>query len=146
MIKPKNPKDVQWQKNEKSNPHHRPKATFDILMAKYKEGRADIREHDNWIIRNPKSDSPVSLGQVSTSAAGSSSSKRSRTPPWQNLEGRDHHQQDYHLVPYFSIGPPMSGPWGPPPMMYLPCPPWTRVVQTVGSTVDALLVGMVRTC
>jgi hypothetical protein len=26
-------------------------------------------------------------------------------------------------MPYFSIGPPMPGLWGPPPMMYLPCPP-----------------------
>jgi hypothetical protein len=30
-------------------------------MAKYKEGRADIRGRENWIIRNAKSDSPVSL-------------------------------------------------------------------------------------
>jgi hypothetical protein len=28
-------------------------------------------------------------------------------------------------TPYFSIGPPMPGPWGPPPMMYPSCPPWT---------------------
>jgi hypothetical protein len=27
-------------------------------------------------------------------------------------------------VPYFPIGPPMLGSWGPPPMMYPPCPPW----------------------
>jgi hypothetical protein len=27
---------------------------------------------------------------------------------------------------YFLIGPPMPGSWGPPPMMYSPCPPWTR--------------------
>jgi hypothetical protein len=27
-----------------------PKATFKILMAKYKEGRADIRGHKNWTI------------------------------------------------------------------------------------------------
>jgi hypothetical protein len=27
---------------------------------------------------------------------------------------------------YFLIGPPMPRPWGPPPMMYLPCPPWVR--------------------
>jgi hypothetical protein len=24
----------------------------------------------------------------------------------------------------FSVGPPMPGIWGPPPMMYPPCPPW----------------------
>jgi hypothetical protein len=27
-------------------------------------------------------------------------------------------------VPYFPVGPPMHGPWGPPLMMYLLCPPW----------------------
>jgi hypothetical protein len=37
MIKPKNPKDGQWQKNEGGKPQYHPKATFDILMAKYKE-------------------------------------------------------------------------------------------------------------
>jgi hypothetical protein len=47
MIKPKSPKDDQWQKNERSKPQQCPKATFDILMAKYKEGRADIKEHEN---------------------------------------------------------------------------------------------------
>jgi hypothetical protein len=50
MIKPKSAKDGQWQKNERSKPHQRLKATFDILMAKYKEGMADIGEHKNRII------------------------------------------------------------------------------------------------
>jgi hypothetical protein len=59
----------------------RPKATFDILMAKYKEGRADIRGHENQTIQNTKSDSPVSLSQTSTSVARSSSSIRPRTSP-----------------------------------------------------------------
>jgi hypothetical protein len=36
MIKPKSPKDGQCQKNERSKPHQRPKATFDIIMVKYK--------------------------------------------------------------------------------------------------------------
>jgi hypothetical protein len=82
MIKPKSLKDSQWQKNERIKPQHRPKATFDILLAKYKEGRADIREHENWTIRNAKPDSPVSLSQAITSTEGSSSKKRSRTLPW----------------------------------------------------------------
>jgi hypothetical protein len=30
-------------KNERGKPQRRPKATFNILMAKYKEGRAGIR-------------------------------------------------------------------------------------------------------
>jgi hypothetical protein len=38
MIKPKSPSDRLWQK-EGSKPQRCPKATFDILMAKYKEGR-----------------------------------------------------------------------------------------------------------
>jgi hypothetical protein len=81
MIKPKSLKDGQWQKNERSKPQQHPKATFDILLTKYKEGRADIRGHKNWTIRNPKSESPISLGQANTFITGSSSSKRSRTPP-----------------------------------------------------------------
>jgi hypothetical protein len=43
MIKLKSMKDGQWQKNEGGKPQRGPKATFDILMAKYKEGRAGIR-------------------------------------------------------------------------------------------------------
>jgi hypothetical protein len=47
MIKPKSPKDGQWQKNEGSRPQRCPKATFNILMAKYKEARAGIRGRKN---------------------------------------------------------------------------------------------------
>jgi hypothetical protein len=47
MIKPKSPKDGQWQKNEGGKPQQCPKATFHILMAKYKEGRAGIRCCEN---------------------------------------------------------------------------------------------------
>jgi hypothetical protein len=54
MIKPKSLNDGQWQKNEGSKPQQRPKATFNILMAKYREGRASIRGHKNWTIRNAK--------------------------------------------------------------------------------------------
>jgi hypothetical protein len=77
MIKPKSLNDGQWQKNEGGGgkPQRCPKATFNILMAKYKEGRAGIRGHNNWTIRNTKPDSPISLGQAITSIAGSSSGK-----------------------------------------------------------------------
>jgi hypothetical protein len=44
IIKSKSLNDGQWQKNERSKPRQRPKATFDILLAKYKEGRVSIRE------------------------------------------------------------------------------------------------------
>jgi hypothetical protein len=47
MIKPKSPKTGQWKKNEKNKPQSRPKAIFDILMPKYKEGRAGMMEHEN---------------------------------------------------------------------------------------------------
>jgi hypothetical protein len=76
-IKPKSPKDGQWQKNEGGKPQCRPKATINILLAKYKEGRAGIKGRKNHTIWNPKPDSPVSLNRASTSAAGSSSDKRS---------------------------------------------------------------------
>jgi hypothetical protein len=45
IIKPKSPKGGHWQKNEGCKPQQRPKATFHILMAKYKEVRAGIRGH-----------------------------------------------------------------------------------------------------
>jgi hypothetical protein len=76
-IKLKSLKDGQWQKNEGSKPQRRPKATFDFLMAKYKEGRAAINGCKNWTTRNTKSDSLISLSQASSSATGSSSGKRS---------------------------------------------------------------------
>jgi hypothetical protein len=69
-------------KRMRDKPQQRPNVTFDILMAKYKEGSADIMEHKNRTIRNVKLDSPVSLSQASNFAVGSSSAKRSRTPPW----------------------------------------------------------------
>jgi hypothetical protein len=59
----------------RGKPQCRPKATFDILMAKYKEGRASVRWHKNQTIWNPKPDSPISLSQVNSSAARSSFGK-----------------------------------------------------------------------
>jgi hypothetical protein len=47
MIKPKSPKDDKWQRNEGSKPQRCSEATFDILMAKYKEGRADVMGCEN---------------------------------------------------------------------------------------------------
>jgi hypothetical protein len=52
MIIPKSMKDGQWKKNERSKLHQCPMATFDILMAKYREDRASIRKHENLIIRS----------------------------------------------------------------------------------------------
>jgi hypothetical protein len=75
MIKLKSPMDGQWQKNERSKPQQCPKASFDILMAMYKEGRDGIREHENQTIQNAKLDSLVSLSQASTSTVESLSSK-----------------------------------------------------------------------
>jgi translation initiation factor IF-1 len=93
LIKPKSPKDGQWEKNGGGGaPQRHPNATFDILMAKYMEGRAHIRGRENRTIRNPKLDSPVSLSQSSNSVAGSLSDKQSRTLPHQKSEGRGHHQ------------------------------------------------------
>jgi hypothetical protein len=50
MIKPKHLKDDQWQRNEGTKLQWCPKVTFDILMAKYKEGRAGIIGHENQTI------------------------------------------------------------------------------------------------
>jgi hypothetical protein len=53
MIKPKSPKDGPWQKNKRSKPQQRPEATFDMLMAKYKEGMAGI-----WGVKTEQSEIP----------------------------------------------------------------------------------------
>jgi hypothetical protein len=53
MMKPKSPKDGQWKKNQRTKPQSCPKATFDILMAKYREGMANISERKNWTIWFP---------------------------------------------------------------------------------------------
>jgi hypothetical protein len=142
MIKPKSLKVGQWQKNEGSKPQKRLKATFGILMAKYQEGRADIRGRENWTILNPKSDSPICLSQASTSIAGSSSGKRSQTPLRQNSEGQVCRRQGYHPTPYFSVGLPMLGPWG---ASADDVSTLGEVVRAMGSTTDALPSGMVKT-
>jgi hypothetical protein len=124
MIKPKSPKDGQWQKMRGAsyNVTQRPPSTSSWSSTR-KAGLAS-GQCENQTIQNPKPNSAVSLSQASTSAAGSSSSKQSRTPQQQNSEGRNCHHQDYHQAPDFSVRPPMSGPWGPAPMMFPPCPPW----------------------
>jgi hypothetical protein len=53
MIRPKNPEIGRWKKNERSKPQSRPKVTFDILMAKYRDGKAGIRGFPNWTIWFP---------------------------------------------------------------------------------------------
>jgi hypothetical protein len=79
MIWPKNPEIGQWKKNERSKPRSHSKVTFNILMAKYRDGKANFRGHENRSIRFPKPDYPVSLDQSSTSMAARSSSNQSMT-------------------------------------------------------------------
>jgi hypothetical protein len=79
MIKPKSLKDAQWQKNEGGKLQRRPKATFDILMAKYKEGRVGVMGCKNRMIQNTKLDNQISLSRASSFAARRSSGKQSRT-------------------------------------------------------------------
>jgi hypothetical protein len=43
MIRPKNLEIGRWKKNERSKPRSHPKVTFDILMAKYKDGKAGFK-------------------------------------------------------------------------------------------------------
>jgi hypothetical protein len=51
MIRPKNPKIGRWKNNEGSKPPSHPKVTFDILMAKYRGGKASIKSRENRTIR-----------------------------------------------------------------------------------------------
>jgi hypothetical protein len=53
MIRPKNPEIGRWTKNEGSRPRSRPKVTSDVIMAKYRDGKADIMGHENRTIRFP---------------------------------------------------------------------------------------------
>jgi hypothetical protein len=53
MIRHKNPKIGWWKKNERSKPRSHPKVTFNILMAKYRDGKASIRGHKNRTIQFP---------------------------------------------------------------------------------------------
>jgi hypothetical protein len=46
-----NPEIDRWKKNERSKPRSYPKITFDILMAKYRDGKSGIRGRKNWTIR-----------------------------------------------------------------------------------------------
>jgi hypothetical protein len=43
MIRPKNLEIGRWKKNERSKPRSHPKVTFNILMAKYKDGKAGFK-------------------------------------------------------------------------------------------------------
>jgi hypothetical protein len=52
MIRPKNLEIGQWKK-ERSKPQSCPKVTFDILMARYRDGKVGIRGHENWTIQFP---------------------------------------------------------------------------------------------
>jgi hypothetical protein len=52
-IRPKNPEIGRWKKNERSKQHSHPKVTFDILMAKYRDGKASIRGRKNQTIQFP---------------------------------------------------------------------------------------------
>jgi hypothetical protein len=51
MIRPENLEIGRWKKNERSKPRSHQKVTFDVLMAKYRYGKADIKGHENRIIR-----------------------------------------------------------------------------------------------
>jgi hypothetical protein len=62
-------------KNERSKPQSSLNANFNILMAKYRDGRAGIRGHENCTIQNTNLNNPVSLCQANTSVTGSSSNK-----------------------------------------------------------------------
>jgi hypothetical protein len=75
MIRPENTEIGRWKKNERSKSRSRLIATFNILMAKYRDGEADIRGRGNWTIWFPISDHLVFLYQASTSKAGSSSNQ-----------------------------------------------------------------------
>jgi hypothetical protein len=47
MIRPKNLEISRWKKNERSKPRSRPKVTFNILMAKYGDGKAGFKDRKN---------------------------------------------------------------------------------------------------
>jgi virulence-associated protein VagC len=78
MIRPKNLKIDRWKKNERSKQQSHPKVTFDVLMAKYRDGKADFWGRKNWTIQFPKPDYLVSLDQASTSTTANLGHRRDR--------------------------------------------------------------------
>jgi hypothetical protein len=50
MIRPKISEIGRWKKNKRSKLRFHPKATFDILMAKYRDGNAGIKGRENRTI------------------------------------------------------------------------------------------------
>jgi hypothetical protein len=53
MMRVKNLEIGRWKKNERSKSRSHPKVTFDILMAKYRDGKAGIRGRKQQIIWFP---------------------------------------------------------------------------------------------
>jgi hypothetical protein len=51
MTRHKNLEIDRWKKNKRSKLRSRPKVTVDILMDKYKDGKVDIRGHENQTIQ-----------------------------------------------------------------------------------------------
>jgi hypothetical protein len=61
MIKPKSLKDGQWQKNEGASRNTAQKPTLTSSWPSIMKAGPASGGAENWIIRNPKPDSPVTL-------------------------------------------------------------------------------------
>jgi hypothetical protein len=81
IIRPKNLEIGRWKKNERSKPRSHPKVTFNIPMAKYRDGKAGFRGLKNRTTQFLKLDYLVSLDQASTSTTASSYGNQSWAPP-----------------------------------------------------------------
>jgi hypothetical protein len=115
---------VQPSQAESRGYHRRRTATEDDQTKKFK-GWPMVEEQAGQASTMPMPPSTSSWPSTrkAESASGGMKTRPSGIPsqivPCQNSEDRDRRQQNYHLVPYFLIGPPMPELWGP-----LPCPPW----------------------
>jgi hypothetical protein len=103
IIKPKSMKGAQWQKNEgggaSRNNTQKPPSTFSWLSIRKAGPASGVARTGPSIIAN-----------------------QTVRFPWVRPA---HLQPGAHSpAPYFLVGPPMPEPWGPPPMVYPPCPPW----------------------
>ena len=108
-FKPRSPEVGRWKANERRQSPPRPKANFDTLLAKYKDGRAGVRKREEKYAKNSRPAHSVG----SSSSRASTSGKRSRTPPRSRLGEEDHQYDYFHDAPRPPFGPPMPGPWGP---------------------------------
>ena len=85
-FKPRSPEVGHWKTNERRQSPPCPKACFDIVLAKYKDGQAGVRKHEEKHVKDSRP--PHSVG--SSSSCAPANGNRSRTPPHPHPREEEH--------------------------------------------------------